>query len=70
MLSPWITESSDRAGSSHRPDGAEISRSSAYPGFHPGLFSSPPYGRKCGARVDVRVKVRAALPAVQTAAGD
>ena len=49
MFSPWITESSDRAGGSHRPDGAEISRSNAYPGFHPGLFSSPPYGRNCAA---------------------
>jgi hypothetical protein len=41
-LSRWITESSDGAGASHRPDGAEIHRANAFPGFHPGLFSLLP----------------------------
>jgi hypothetical protein len=44
-LAPRIAQSRDGAGLSHRPSGAGIPRPNAFPGFHPGLFSTLPSGR-------------------------
>jgi hypothetical protein len=49
MLSPCVTESSGPYEAHTAPTGQKSFGRNAFPGFYPGLFSSPPYGRNCAA---------------------